>query len=228
PRRLPSQKKQQAPTRRCRKHGSAERRLPANPQCHRERKRQKQQCAQCRNLPLPDPYQQQNPQAGLCDRRNHRQRGNQPVRHKKVQHRHVRHEVAPIPPGHSGPSWRPPQTESVRDRGQKSHSEGDARVGCNQPWYSTYGLGMRSRGYRFHRSSSYKRQPAFLPSNVITFPLSFPTPFNAGVGMRSTSSNNPDITVKNSNISSNRSRVYGSDSGLAFNSATHSPITFSV
>jgi hypothetical protein len=52
--------------------------------------------------------------------------------------------------------------------------------------------------------------PAFFPSRVKTLPLNFPTPFNAEVGIRNTSSNNPVIIVKNSSMLSRRSRVYGS------------------
>ena len=48
---------------------------------------------------------------------------------------------------------------------------------------------------------------AFFPNSVITFPRSFTTPFNAPVGIRIISSNNPVIAVKNSNMLSIRSRV---------------------
>ena len=48
---------------------------------------------------------------------------------------------------------------------------------------------------------------AFLPNSVITLPRNFTTPFNAPVGIRKISSNNPVITVKNSSMLSSRSRV---------------------
>src|ERR1700687_5193649 len=73
--------------------------------------------------------------------------------------------------------------------------------------------------------------PAFFfsaPNNVITFPRSFTTPFNAPVGILKISSNRPVIAVKNSSMLSNRSRVYASPCGLTFSSCTHSARTRSV
>src|SRR6266403_1546490 len=67
-----------------------------------------------------------------------------------------------------------------------------------------------------------------VPSNVITFPRSFTTPFNAPVGIRIISSNKPVIAVKNSSMLSIRSRVYASPRGSAFTSCTHSASTCSV
>src|SRR6266849_6551139 len=69
---------------------------------------------------------------------------------------------------------------------------------------------------------------AVFPSSVITFPRSFTTPFNAPVGIRIISSNNPVIAVKNSSMLSSRSRVYASPRASDFTSCTHSASTFSV
>src|ERR1700722_4562784 len=68
----------------------------------------------------------------------------------------------------------------------------------------------------------------FCPSNVTTLPRNFIAPLSAPVGMRTTSSNNPVMPVKNSSMLSSRSRVYRSPCGFAFNSETHSLITRSV
>src|ERR1700689_2860603 len=68
----------------------------------------------------------------------------------------------------------------------------------------------------------------FCPSNVTTLPRNFIAPFSAPVGIRTTSSNNPVMPVKNSSMLSRRSRVYKSPCGFAFNSETHSLITRSV
>src|SRR5467141_2867927 len=79
-------------------------------------------------------------------------------------------------------------------------------------------------------SEAFNFQPvaAFFPSSVITLPRRFTTPFNAPVGMRIISSNNPVIAVKNSSMLSIRSRVYASPRGSAFTSCTHSASTCSV
>src|SRR6266478_6631734 len=66
------------------------------------------------------------------------------------------------------------------------------------------------------------------PSNVMTFPRSFTTPFSAPVGMRMISSNSPVIAVKNSSILSSLSRVYASPCASDFASCTHSASTRSV
>src|SRR5208283_1977016 len=74
-------------------------------------------------------------------------------------------------------------------------------------------------------------QPAFffsLPSSVITFPRSLPTPFSAPTGIRRTSSNSPVMVVRKSSMLSSRSRVYASPGGPFFNSCTHSASARSV
>src|SRR5579859_6594944 len=48
---------------------------------------------------------------------------------------------------------------------------------------------------------------ALFPRSVTTFPRSLQTPFSAGIGMRSTSSKRPDITVRKSSMLSRRSHV---------------------
>src|SRR6266481_2349172 len=82
--------------------------------------------------------------------------------------------------------------------------------------------------FAFSEPFDFQPLTAFFPSNVITFPRSFTTPFNAPVGIRIISSNNPVIAVKNSSMLSSRSRVYASPCGFAFTSRTHSASTLSV
>src|SRR5882724_2832181 len=109
-------------------------------------------------------------------------------------------------------------------------SNGAARRFSSRPT-ACWAVGLRREKSLFSFFHSPLPHPAFflsLPNNVTTFPRNLPIPFNAGVGIRITSSNNPLITVKNSSMDSNRSRVYASPAGFPFNSATHSPITRSV